>query len=142
MYNGYQYYVTKIQQAYSQAIKLQEKIKLLNEIGENCRLQQFFVNGRKGVAIISVNDVRTFIDQPALSKETFSIVFFCGQDCCFIPVYYMVQGDGVLNLWQSLMLKSHETKTILFPQRSTKSPLTLTDISNLTRTIPNTTNSL
>ena len=42
----------------------------------------------------------------------------------------------------SLMLKLHETKTILFPQRSTKSPLTLTDISNLTRTIPNTTNSL
>ena len=40
------------------------------------------------------------------------------------------------------MLKSDETKTILFPQPSTKSPLTLTDISNLTPTIPNTTNLL
>ena len=68
---------------------------------------QFFVNGKKGVTIISVNDIRTFIDQPALSKETFSIVFFCGQDCCFIPVYYMVQGDGVLiksRLFWSLIL--------------------------------------
>ena len=47
------------------------------------------------VSIISVNDVRTFIYQPALSKETFSVVFFCGQDCCFVPVYYMIQGIGV-----------------------------------------------
>ena len=40
------------------------------------------------------------------------------------------------------MLKSHEIETILFPQPSTKSPLTLTDISSLTRTILNTTNLL
>ena len=41
-----------------------------------------------------------------------------------------------------LDVKVTRTKTILFPQPSTKSPLTLTDISNLTRTIPNTTNLL
>ena len=40
------------------------------------------------------------------------------------------------------MLKSHETETIQFLQPLTKSPLTLTDISSLTHTIPNTTNLL
>ena len=43
----------------------------------------------KGVSIISVNDVGTFIYQLALSKETISVVFLCRQDCCFVPVYYM-----------------------------------------------------
>ena len=33
-----------------------------------------------------------------LAKETFSVIFFCGQDCCFVPVYYMVQGDGALTM--------------------------------------------
>ena len=41
-----------------------------------------------------------------------------------------------------LDVKLTRNKNILFPQRSTKSPLTLTDISSLTRIIPNTTNSL
>ena len=40
------------------------------------------------------------------------------------------------------VIKFTRTMTILFQQPSTKSPLTLTDISNLTRTIPNTTNLL
>ena len=41
-----------------------------------------------------------------------------------------------------LDVKVTRNRDNLFPQPSTKSPLTLTDISNLTRTIPNTTNLL
>ena len=59
----------------------------MNEVREIVDYSNFFVNRTKGVSIISVNDVRTFIYQPGLCKETFSVVFFCGQDCCFAPVH-------------------------------------------------------
>ena len=115
-----------------------------------------------------------------LSKETFSGVFFCGQVCCFVPVYYMVQGDGVLTksrLFRSMILdrsplfgKSQfqvlftlvnvnkraimtwnsinnacyftDVQRVLGGWALREITLTLTDISNLARTIPNTTNLL
>ena len=157
-------------------MKLEKYLKL-----EKLWITVFFCQRKDGCfSIISVYDVGTFIYQTVLSKKTFSVVFFCDQDCCFVPVFYMVQGAGVFTesrlfgslildrslvfqksqfqvsfTWTDVNKKGHQTRNLVnnacyfievrrvFKEWALEeSTLTLTDISNLARIIPNTTNLL